>query len=252
MLSVPRLYSVSNRNINEYEAVGGMRIGRGNQKCNLVSFCPPQIPHDQNWDRKLSATVGSRRVTDTARRKHWIVKPSRTPNVLVSANQKQWNTRTAIRSLSRNSWGSGKRNSVLLNSNSGMRSVISQVLAMMDTSGASNRYDTHTTWRKTNTQLSYCCTPLAPSALNQNNGNFRLKHKNTWLSRKCTILHCISTVSWLTPCNRVLQKIIIIQFVNKFPAIYGNLCSIHCPQYPATGFCPGQVKFIVHRYILLL
>jgi hypothetical protein len=39
--------------IHEYEAVGGVRIGRGNRstrrKSAPVPFCPPQIPHDLTW-----------------------------------------------------------------------------------------------------------------------------------------------------------------------------------------------------------
>jgi hypothetical protein len=40
---------------DDYGAVGGMRIGRGNRstggKPAPVSLCPPQIPHDLTWDR---------------------------------------------------------------------------------------------------------------------------------------------------------------------------------------------------------
>jgi hypothetical protein len=109
----------------------------------------------------------------------------------VLANPK-WIMHIVIRSQSRNySGGSWKRKSLLLNSNFGMRRVFAQVLAVTDTSGASNRYDTHNL-RKTNIQLSYCCTPLAPSAVNQSSENFRLEHKTTGLSQKCAILHYIN------------------------------------------------------------
>jgi hypothetical protein len=39
--------------IDDYGAVAGMRIGRGNastwKKAAPVSFCPPQIPYDLTW-----------------------------------------------------------------------------------------------------------------------------------------------------------------------------------------------------------
>jgi hypothetical protein len=48
-LLVLRLYSVSGSVINEYGAVGGMKIGRGNwstqRKSAPVPFCPPQMQH---------------------------------------------------------------------------------------------------------------------------------------------------------------------------------------------------------------
>jgi hypothetical protein len=38
---------------DEYRAVGGMRIGRGNRstlrKYATVPLCPPQIPYDLTW-----------------------------------------------------------------------------------------------------------------------------------------------------------------------------------------------------------
>jgi hypothetical protein len=41
--------------------------GRGNRSTRAkparVPFCPPQIPHDLNWDRTRTVTVGSRRLT---------------------------------------------------------------------------------------------------------------------------------------------------------------------------------------------
>jgi hypothetical protein len=52
---------------DECGAVGGMRIGRGNQstgrKLAPVPLSPPQIPHDVTWARKRAAAVGSRRLT---------------------------------------------------------------------------------------------------------------------------------------------------------------------------------------------
>jgi hypothetical protein len=54
-LSPSGVYSINNRMIKEYGAVGGIRIGRGNQstrgKPAPVPFCSPQIPHDLIWDR---------------------------------------------------------------------------------------------------------------------------------------------------------------------------------------------------------
>jgi hypothetical protein len=53
--------------IDEYLAVGGMIIGRGNQstwkKPAPVPLCPPQIPHNLTWDRTRAAAVGSQRLT---------------------------------------------------------------------------------------------------------------------------------------------------------------------------------------------
>jgi hypothetical protein len=52
---------------DDYGAVGGMRIGRGNRSTRRkpapVPLCPPQIPHDLTWDRTRAATVGSRQLT---------------------------------------------------------------------------------------------------------------------------------------------------------------------------------------------
>jgi hypothetical protein len=48
---------------DDYGAVGGMRIGRGNRitrrKPAPVPLCPPQFPHDLTWDRTRAAAVGS-------------------------------------------------------------------------------------------------------------------------------------------------------------------------------------------------
>jgi hypothetical protein len=54
--------------IDECEAVGGMRIGKGNRSIRRkpapVPLCPPQISHDLTWDRtRAAAAVGSRRLT---------------------------------------------------------------------------------------------------------------------------------------------------------------------------------------------
>jgi hypothetical protein len=52
---------------DDYGTVGGMRIGRENRstrrKSAPVPLCPPQIPHDQTWDRSRAAAVGSQRLT---------------------------------------------------------------------------------------------------------------------------------------------------------------------------------------------
>jgi hypothetical protein len=56
---------------DEYGDFGGMRIGRENRssrtKLVLVPLCPPQIPHDQTWDRTPVAELGSRRLTALAK-----------------------------------------------------------------------------------------------------------------------------------------------------------------------------------------
>jgi hypothetical protein len=62
------------RMIDDYGAVGGMRIGRGNRSTRRkpapVPLCPPQILHYMNWDRSRAAAVGSQRLSiyGTARR----------------------------------------------------------------------------------------------------------------------------------------------------------------------------------------
>jgi hypothetical protein len=52
---------------DDYGAVGGMRIGKGNRSTRRkpapVPFCPPQIPHDLTWDRTRAAAVGNQRLT---------------------------------------------------------------------------------------------------------------------------------------------------------------------------------------------
>jgi hypothetical protein len=61
-------YSVDDRMINEYGAVGSMRIGRGNQgkrgKLTPVPLLPPQITHDPTWNKNQGCrAVGSRWLT---------------------------------------------------------------------------------------------------------------------------------------------------------------------------------------------
>jgi hypothetical protein len=55
---------------DDYGAVGGMRIGRGNRSTRRkrapVPLCPPQIPHDLTWDGTRAAAVGSQRLTARA------------------------------------------------------------------------------------------------------------------------------------------------------------------------------------------
>jgi hypothetical protein len=52
---------------DDYGAVGGIRIGRGNRstrrKPALVPLCPSQIPHDLTWHRTRAAAVESQRLT---------------------------------------------------------------------------------------------------------------------------------------------------------------------------------------------
>jgi hypothetical protein len=52
---------------DDYGALGGMRIGRGNRSTRRkpapVPLCPPQNPHDLTWDRTRAAAVGSQRLT---------------------------------------------------------------------------------------------------------------------------------------------------------------------------------------------
>jgi hypothetical protein len=47
---------------DDYGAVGGMRIARGNRSAPVPLF-PPQIPRDLTWDRTRAAAVGSQRLT---------------------------------------------------------------------------------------------------------------------------------------------------------------------------------------------
>jgi hypothetical protein len=52
---------------DDYGAVGGMRIGKGNRSTRRkpapVPLCPPGIPHDLTWVRTRAAAVGSQRLT---------------------------------------------------------------------------------------------------------------------------------------------------------------------------------------------
>jgi hypothetical protein len=67
--------------VDEYGAVGGMKIGWGNLSTRripaTVPLCPPQMLHDMTWAGTLAAAVGSRRLTfrDKAR-------PTRTVTVV--------------------------------------------------------------------------------------------------------------------------------------------------------------------------
>jgi hypothetical protein len=49
------------RDDGECGAVGGMRIGKGNQITRSepapMPICAPQIPHDLTWDRSRAAAV---------------------------------------------------------------------------------------------------------------------------------------------------------------------------------------------------
>jgi hypothetical protein len=53
---------------DECEAVGGMRIGRGNRSTRRkpapMPLGPPQLPHDLTWARTRAAEVESRLLTD--------------------------------------------------------------------------------------------------------------------------------------------------------------------------------------------
>jgi hypothetical protein len=55
--------------INEYGAVGGMRIGGGNQSTwwnpPPVPFCPPQIPYDLTWGQTQAMAMRSQQLTTT-------------------------------------------------------------------------------------------------------------------------------------------------------------------------------------------
>jgi hypothetical protein len=53
--------------INEYRAIGGMRISRRNRnsrgKVAPIPLCLPQIPHDLTWNRTRATAVGTQRRT---------------------------------------------------------------------------------------------------------------------------------------------------------------------------------------------
>jgi hypothetical protein len=65
--TVGLLYQPRMINDDDYGAVGGMRIGRGNRSTGRkpapVPLCPPQIPHDLTWDRTRATAVESQRLT---------------------------------------------------------------------------------------------------------------------------------------------------------------------------------------------
>jgi hypothetical protein len=65
--NVVLLYQLRMIDNDDYGAVGGMRIGRGNRSTRRkpapVLLCPPQIPHDLTSDRTRAAAVGSQRLT---------------------------------------------------------------------------------------------------------------------------------------------------------------------------------------------
>jgi hypothetical protein len=52
---------------DDYGAIDGMKIGRGNRSTRRkpapAPLSPPQIPHDQTTTRSLAAAVGSQRLT---------------------------------------------------------------------------------------------------------------------------------------------------------------------------------------------
>jgi hypothetical protein len=60
---------------DDYGALGGMRIGRGNRstrrKPASVPLCPPQIPHDLTCDLTRDAAVRSQRLTAWAMARPW-------------------------------------------------------------------------------------------------------------------------------------------------------------------------------------
>jgi hypothetical protein len=67
VLSVLRLHRVDKMIINDYEAVGGMIIGRRNRRTrrqiSSVPLCPLQISYYLTWDRTRIRDVGSRQLT---------------------------------------------------------------------------------------------------------------------------------------------------------------------------------------------
>jgi hypothetical protein len=62
-LSVLGLYSMNGGITNEYGAVGGIRIGKGNRSTRRqpapVPRCPPQISHDLTRDQTQATKVGT-------------------------------------------------------------------------------------------------------------------------------------------------------------------------------------------------
>jgi hypothetical protein len=71
------LYQPRMINDDDYGAVGGMRIDRGNRstrrKPSPVPLCPPQIPHDLTWDRTRAAAVESQRLNDWAMARPYVL-----------------------------------------------------------------------------------------------------------------------------------------------------------------------------------
>jgi hypothetical protein len=61
------LYKPQMRDEDECEAIGGIKIGRGNRSTQRkpapAPLCPPQIPHDQTRARTRAATVGNQELT---------------------------------------------------------------------------------------------------------------------------------------------------------------------------------------------
>jgi hypothetical protein len=61
--------------IDEYGALGGMTIGRGNRntarKSVLMPLRPPHILHNRTWDRYRTTAVGSRPLTAWAMARPW-------------------------------------------------------------------------------------------------------------------------------------------------------------------------------------
>jgi hypothetical protein len=82
--TVGLLYQSRMIDYDDYGAVGGIRIGRGNRSTRTkpapVPLCPPQIPLDLTWDRTRAAAVGSQRLTA------WAVAR---PVVIVSTSSKE-------------------------------------------------------------------------------------------------------------------------------------------------------------------
>jgi hypothetical protein len=65
--TVGLLYQPRMMDDDDYGAVGGLRIGRGNRSTRRkpapVPLCTPKIPHDLTWDRTRAAAMGSQRLT---------------------------------------------------------------------------------------------------------------------------------------------------------------------------------------------
>jgi hypothetical protein len=63
-------YILEDKTVNEYEAIGGVRIGRGNRGSEVkhcpMSLCPPQFSHDQTLVRTPIAVMRSLRMAPGA------------------------------------------------------------------------------------------------------------------------------------------------------------------------------------------